>query len=86
MKVSSISLSYRNGFSDVDSNGIAMYMLAIAGDNGEPIHKHSSYYYVSDSIQKYVVCVKKVNICIRLPIGILVCSFRDESEASLSHH
>ena len=68
------------GFRDIDSNAISLkysiYIFAIA--------KPSSCRYMCDPIPKCVVCVQKVNISIRLSIGILICSYRDESEANLS--
>ena len=67
-------LSHIDGFSDVDPNAISskysMYMLANTGNNGEPLASLSSCRYISDPIPKYVVSTRKVNISIRLSIGI----------------
>lgn len=85
-KVSSTYLSHSVGFSDVVSNAISsnysIHRFAIAGDNGGPITKPSSSRYVFDPIPKCVACVQKISIYIRLSIGILVRSPKDESEAS----
>ena len=56
MNVSSMYLSYIDGFSDVDPNAISskysMYMFANTGDNGETIASSSSCRYISDPIPK----------------------------------
>ena len=55
MNVSSTYLSYIDGFSDADPNGISskysMYILANTGDNGEPIASPSCR-YISDPFPK----------------------------------
>ena len=88
MKVSSTYLNHIVSFRDIDSNAISskfsIYIFTIAGDNGEPIAKPSSCWYMCDPILKCVVCVQKVNISIKWSIGKLVRSSRDESEVNLS--
>ena len=86
MNVSSTYLSHIDGFSDVDPNAISSKysMLANTGDNSEPIASPSSCRYISDPIPKSVVSTQKVNISIRLSIGIQVRSSSKRSAASLS--
>ena len=76
--ISSTYLSHIDGFCDVELNAISlnysMYTLVNTGDNGDPIARPSSCWYMSDSIGKLVVFTQKVNIFIRLSIWIQVHS------------
>lgn len=54
-------------------------MFAITGDNGEPISKLSSCWYMSNYSWKNVVCTLTVNISITLSIGMLVLSPKEGS-------
>ena len=88
MKVSYTYLNHIVGFRDIDSNAISskysMYiyspLLVIMTSSLLSPHPVD----ICDPILKGVVCVQRVNISIRLSIGILVHSSRDESEANLS--
>lgn len=88
MKVSSTYLSNRVGFSDLDANPISskysMHILAIAGDNGEPIAKPLFCRYMSDPTRKFIFCVQKASISIMISIGILLRSPREKIVVSLS--
>ena len=78
MNMLSTYLSHIDSFNDVDPNAISskysMYMLANTSDNGEPKASPSSCQYISDPIPKLVVSTQKVNISIRLSIGMQVHS------------
>ena len=78
MNVSSTYLSHIDGFSDVHPNAISskyfMYMLANICDNGKPIASPFSCRYIPDPLPKWVVSSQKVNISIKLSIGIQVRS------------
>ena len=81
MNVSSMYLSRKDSFSDIDPNIISskypMYMFANTGDNCELINSSSFCRYMSDFISK-------VNIYISLSIGTQVHSSREGSAATLS--
>ena len=86
--MSSTYLNYIVGFRDIDSNAIPskysiyIYLPLLVIMAGPLLRSHPVD--MCDPIPKCVVCVLKVNISIRLSIGILVRSFRDESKANLS--
>ena len=86
--VSSTYLSHIDGFSDVELKAISlkssMYTLANTRDNGDPIARFSSCWYMSGSIPKYVVFTQKINISIRLSTGIQVHSSSEGYVAKLS--
>ena len=88
MNGSSTYLSHIDGFNEVDPNAISsmysMYMLAKTGDNGDPIASPSSCRYISDPIPKLVVSTQKVNISIKLSVGIQVRYSSKGSAAILS--
>ena len=78
-------LSHIDQFSNVDTKSISFkYFAYMLANNGEPIASPSFSWYISDLILKYVVSTKKVNISIKLSIGMQVYSSNNGSAVSLS--
>lgn len=59
-------------------------MLAISGDNGDPMAMPSSWWYLSGPNWKCVACTQNIKISIWLSIGTYVCSLRGGYNSNLS--
>ena len=88
MNTSSMYLNHIDGFSDGNPKAISLkhsqYMLTNSGNNSDPIASLSSCQYMSDPILKEIISTEKVNISIRLSIGILMCFSTEGSATNLS--